>query len=185
MATTTRRLSVDDLEFIPAEREGDRHEIIDGELVVTPVPTLKHQIVSGRLIRYLDRHVDDGNSGMVFTVPTGVRLTSDTLVIPDLCFVSHSRRLDPSATTFDEAPDLIVEILSPGTRRRDLTIKRELYERFAVPEYWVVDPDARTITILALRDGRYEPVPLGDDGAVHSRVLPGLPLTLEQIFAGV
>jgi Uma2 family endonuclease len=79
----------------------------------------------------------------------------------------------------------VIEILSPGTRRRDLTIKRELYERFGVPEYWFVDPDATTLAILTPRDGRYEPVPLGDRGGIRSRVLPDLKLTLDQVFANV
>ena len=62
--------------------------------------------------------------------------------------------------TIDAAPDLVVEILSPGTRRRDLTTKRELYARFGVQEYWIVDPEARTVTVLALVGDKYEPVPV-------------------------
>lgn len=183
MAITARRLTIEDLEIIPEEREGDRHELIDGELFVTPVPIVKHQIISMNLIRHLDRHVYGVNLGMVFTAPTGVRLAPDTLVIPDICFVSRDRLPDPDAKTIDAAPDLVVEILLPGTRRRDLEIKRALYARYGVPEYWIIDPDARTILVLTLTGDRFEPIPLTVDGIVQSHVLPDLVLTSEQIFA--
>jgi Uma2 family endonuclease len=83
------------------------------------------------------------------------------------------------------APDLVVEILSPGTRRRDLTTKRELYAQSGVPEYWTVDPDARSVEILTLDDGRHERALRGDDGALGSRVLRGLVLTVSQVFDGI
>lgn len=87
--------------------------------------------------------------------------------------------------TIDAAPDLVVEILSPRTRRRDLTTKRDLYARFGVQEYWIVDPDARTVTVLALTGDRYETVPLTDEGIIQSRVLPGLTLAPAAIFVGI
>jgi Uma2 family endonuclease len=185
MATEAIRLAVDDLEFVPSEREGDRHELIDGELVVTPVPVLKHQIVSGRLYRHLDRHVEVENLGMVFSAPTGVRFTPHTLVIPDLCFVAREHLPSPDAKTIDTPPDLMIEILSPGTRRRDLVLKRALYARFGVQEYWIVDPEAKTVTVLTLKEDRYESLPIADDGRIASRVLPGLELTLDHIFGGL
>jgi Uma2 family endonuclease len=134
MATTARRLTVDDLEFIPEERLGDRHELIDGELIVTPVPVTRHQRVSVNLTLELGSFVRRERLGEVHVAPSGVRLHPETLVIPDLCFAAHDRLHIIGEKTIDGAPDLVIEILSPGTRRRDLTIKRELYERFAVPE---------------------------------------------------
>jgi Uma2 family endonuclease len=77
-----------------------------------------------------------------------------------------------------------VEILSPGTRRHDLDTKRALYARFGVQEYWIVDPDARTFSVLALASDKFEPVPSGESGAITSRVLPGLTLALKDVFAG-
>jgi Uma2 family endonuclease len=178
MALTTRKLTYDDLEAIPQEREGDRHELIDGELVVTPVPLIKHQIVSMNIISALDRFVRDGGLGRVLHPPTGVRLTPDNLLIPDIVFVAQARLHVIGPKTIDAPPDLVVEILSPGTRRRDLETKRALYARFGVQEYWIVDPDAETVTVLALAGDRYEPVAPRDDGAIASRVLPGF--TLER-----
>jgi Uma2 family endonuclease len=85
----------------------------------------------------------------------------------------------------DAAPDLVVEILSPGTRRRDLTTKWDLYARFGVREYWIVDPDARNVTVLALTGDKYERVPLTNDDMIQSRVLPGLTLALTAVFMGI
>jgi Uma2 family endonuclease len=185
MATTARRLTFEDLELIPEEHEGDRQELIDGELVVTPVRLIKHQIVSMNIISALDRFVRDGGLGRVLHAPTGVRFTPDNLLIPDIVFVAQNRLHIIGPKTIDAAPDLVVEILSPGTRRRDLDTKRGLYARFGVQEYWIVDPDACTLSVLALASDKFEPVPSGEGGAITSRVLPGPMLALQDVCAGV
>lgn len=185
MATTARGLTFEELELIPEEHEGDRQELIDGELVVTPVPIIKHQIVNMNLIRVLDRHVNTAGLGMVFTPPTGIRFSPHNLLIPDISVVAQDRLHILGIKTIDGAPDLVVEFLSPGTRRRDLATKREVYARFGVREYWIVDAETRSVLVLALADDRYEAVAPGDDGAVASRVLPGLKLALPDVFTGV
>jgi Uma2 family endonuclease len=123
--------------------------------------------------------------GLVLPAPTGIRLTPDNLLIPDITFVARDRLHVIGPRTVDAAPDLVVEILSPGTRQRDLTVKRALYARFGVQEYWIVDPDARTVTVLAMVGDRFAPVPHAEGGAIVSRVLPGLELTLEDAFTAV
>ena len=157
MATTVKRLTYDDLESIPQEHESDRHELIDGELVVTPVPGTMHQIISMNIVHAVDRYVVAEGLGMVFHLPTGVRLTPDNLLIPDVIFVAQERLHVIGPKTIDAAPDMVVEILSPGTRQRDLTTKRNLYARFGVQEYWIVDPDARAVTVLALNRTSMKP----------------------------
>ena len=184
MATTARRLTFEDLELIPEEHEGDRHELVDGELVVTPPPATKHQTVSSNLVYALEQIVRDQRLGRVYTAPTGIRFTPDTVLIPDIIFVAQDRFHIIGPQTIDAPPDLVVETLSPGTRRRDLKVKRELYARFGVREYWIVDPDARAVTVLALTGDKYEMVPLRDDAMIQSRVLPGLSLTLSGVFMG-
>lgn len=182
---TTIKLSIDDLEFIPAEREGDRHELIDGELFVTPVPIIKHQDCSENIADALRPFIRRQRLGKLYATPTGVRLASDTLVIPDICFVAQ-HRLDIIGTkTIDGLPDLVVEILSPGTRRRDLALKRHLYERFGVPEYWIVDPDAKTVLVLVLEGDRYRELSLRGNDVIVSRVLPGFELGLGEVFADI
>ena len=182
MAITLRRLTVDDLEAIPEEHEGDRQELIYGELVVSPPPVLRHQIISGNIYSAIDRLVRDSELGTLFHPPTGVRFAADSLLIPDICFVARDRRDVMGVKTIDIPPDLVVEILSPGTRRRDLNDKCELYARFGVREYWIVDPDKRSVTVLTLVDGVYEPVPAGEGSAVRSLVLPHLALTPDAVF---
>jgi len=103
-------------------------------------------------------------------------------LIPDLCFILKHRLDVIGPKAIAGTPDLVVEILSPGTRRRDLSVKRALYAEFRVPEYWVVDPEERTVTVLALAGDRYESVPIEEDGMIRSRVLSGLTLGLPAVF---
>lgn len=185
MATTIKRLTYDDLESIPQEREGDRHEIIDGELIVTPAPAPPHQFASRNVFRRLDRHVSRARLGEVLFAPVDIRLTPDIVLIPDIIFIAKDRLHIVGPKTVDAAPDLVVEILSPGTRQRDLTVKRDLYARFGVREYWIVDPDRRTVEVLELVGDAYRLVPLLEGSVIQSRVLPELRLTLEMVFEDV
>ncbi len=185
MATTTRRLTIEDLELLPEEHKGDRQELIDGELVVTPVPTIRHQVVSMNLTRSLDQHARPRNLGMVFYAPTGIQFSRHDLLIPDICFISRERLGILGEKTIEAAPDLVIETPSPGTRRRDLTTKREQYAQFGVREYWPVDPDKRTVEVLALVGAGYQPLPDREDGSIQSRVLPDLRLTVEDVFEGI
>jgi Uma2 family endonuclease len=185
MATTARRLTFDDLELIPEEHEGERQELFDGELVVTPPPTMNHQSISSNLVYALERIVREQDLGRVYAAPTGIRFTPNNVLIPDIMFIARNRLHIRGPKTVDAPPDPVVEILSPGTRQRDLTVKRDLYAQFGVQEYWVVDPEARTVTVLTLTGDRYEPLPPGDDDSIASRVLPGFTLALNDVFAGV
>ena len=154
---------------------------------MTPSPTPMHQIVSSNIYSALSstdtwEHLGCGASRPDRTF--GSRQT--TCLIPDIIFVAQRpAAISLGPKTIDAPPDLVVEILSPGTRRRDLTTKRALYARFGVQEYWIVDPDARTVTVLALAGDNFEPVPRGEGGAIASRVLPGFTLALNDVFAGV
>jgi Uma2 family endonuclease len=184
MAIVTR-LTYDDLESIAREHEGDRHELIDGGLVVTPSPIPVHQIISANIEYALMRHVRERGLGIVLDAPIDIRFTPENVLVPDIIFIAQDRLHIIGPKTIDAAPDLVAEILSPGTRRRDLDIKRALYARFGVQEYWIVDPDARTLIVLAMASDKFEPVPGGEGGAIASRLLPGLALTLKDVFAGV
>jgi Uma2 family endonuclease len=117
--------------------------------------------------------------------PVDLRPTPDNVLIPDVIYIARDRLHIIGPRTIDAAPDLVVEILSPGTRRRDLTVKRDLYARFGVQEYWIVDPVARTVEVLALTGAEFTSVPLRDDHMIQSRLLPKLNLGLEAVFEGV
>ncbi len=182
MATTTRRLTYDDLAAVVTERDGDRLELIDGVLYVTPAPRPVHQLVLENLYSLLERHVRAAGLGRVMTAPVDVRLSSFDVVQPDLLVIRRERLSMVGDIAIDGAPDLVVEILSPGTRDRDLGVKRELYARSGVREYWLVDPAARTIVLLTLRDGRYEAITPGAAGTFHSALLPGLAVDPDAVF---
>ncbi len=183
-ATNVPVLTYDDLDFIPQQREGDRHELFDGVLVVTPSPIPIHQIISANAFSAFDRIVRPNRLGLLVAAPIDVKLMPTIVMVPDIVSVSTERLGIVGAKAIEGAPDLIVEILSPSTRRRGLGRKRAIYERFGVREYWVIDPKTRGLKVFVLRDGRYEPLPI-EDGVVRSTVLAGLELEVAELFAGV
>lgn len=179
MSVVIRPLTYEDLVHIPAD--GKRYEIIGGELVVTAAPMKKHQKLSKRLADVLYEQEKAG-LGEMYYAPVDVRLATNGIVQPDLLFIRHDRLgiYQPSGLV-EGAPDIVVEILSPSSRGIDLVRKAALYAREGVPEYWVADPDAPALTVYALREGRYEPVP-AEPGAARSFVLPDLTIDLEALF---
>jgi Uma2 family endonuclease len=139
------KFTYDDLANFPAD--GKRHEIIDGEHYVTPSPNTKHQAVSGNLFASLYTYLKQQPIGHVFTAPFDVVFSDLDVVEPDLLYVSRERLDVLTKAHVRGAPDLVVEILSPGTRRTDEITKRKLYERYGVQEYWVVDPELDIVKI--------------------------------------
>ena len=150
------------LEYCCFPDDGWRHEIVDGDHVMTPAPSTTHQTVSKRLQYQLYSQVELGGLGLVFNAPVDVQLTDHDIVQPDLVVVlaEHSKRI--TLTKLNGPPDLIVEILSPSTASTDLTLKNQLYERAGVPEYWIADPDTKTIDQYILQGDRYNRAPAAD-----------------------
>ena len=176
-----RTLTVADLYAMPESERGERYELIGGALFVNPAPIPLHQIVSGNLMLHLELHVRASKLGRVIAAP-GLHVDERTYVVPDIVFVAKEREAIIGPSNIVAAPDLVCEVLSPGTRRNDQVAKRALYARIGVRECWLVDPDARTVIVLALESGSFDEVPFGDDGAIVSRVLPSLRLTLADVF---
>ena len=163
--------------------EDKRYELLDGDLVVTPAPGERHQSVSVLLTSRLFQFVTENRLGRVYAAPFDVVLSNTDVVQPDLLFVSNERAHVVTAANVQGAPDLVVEILSPSTAERDLTFKRSLYARHGVREYWIVDTEARTVTVLRLREGEFEVA--GEYGAgetLTSPVLPGFELRVDDMF---
>lgn len=172
-------------DFLLFPDDGKRHELIDGEHYVTPSPKTKHQRVSGNIFSLLRTHARATRAGEVFAAPFDVVFSDLDVVEPDVLFISAARASIVTDDNVQGAPDLGVEILSAGTRKTDEVIKRKLYERFGVPEYWVVDPELETLKIYRLGEGRYVraaelSVEAGD--AFETPLLPGLVLRLAEIF---
>lgn len=144
----SRPLTRADLETMPDD--GHRYELVDGALLVTPAPSLRQQLVSSRLHVLLANAATPGL--LVLSAPTDVVLAEDTVMQPDLIVVERAGFDDPSTPL---RPLLAVEILSPSTRRIDLTLKRSRFEAAGIPSYWVVDPDVPEIIAWDLADGKY------------------------------
>src|SRR5688572_20204160 len=140
------KLTYDDFLLFPDD--GLRHELIDGEHYVTASPNLKHQRVSGNLHFLIRAWLEQHPVGVVFYAPFDVVFTRFDVVEPDLLYMSHARAKEAlTAANVQGVPELVIEIGSPSTRKRDETIKKGLYERAGVSEYWVVDPDIDVIRI--------------------------------------
>ena len=157
-------LTEDDLAAMPAD--GHRYELLDGVLLVTPAPSLRHQTCVGSLLVLL--HAARRPGQHVFVAPLDVRLSHLTVLEPD---VLVARQADLTADRLEGAPLLAVEVLSPSTRRLDLGSKRLAYEAAGVPSYWLVDPDGPSLTVLELEDGRYvERATVAGDEPFHATV---------------
>jgi Uma2 family endonuclease len=171
-----------DLMSIP-QVEGERYEILRGVLVVSASPAERHAWITGQLFMLINAHVQIHRLGAVYHGPVDVRLTEFDVVVPDLMFLSTERRhLYTGRQAVDGAPDMVVEVLSPSTRSRDLTSKMTLYAEAGVSEYWIVDPDTVGLTI-------YRRTALGDfealreeGGVLTSQVIAGLKVTVADVF---
>jgi Uma2 family endonuclease len=177
------RMTYDDLLRVPDD--GLRHELIDGEHFVTPAPSVKHQIIAANLHLLIAPHVRANRSGIALFAPFDVVFSKYDVVDPDLVYFS-TRRMREVVTEKNAqgGPDLAVEVLSPGTRRRDETLKRRLYERMQVPEYWIVDPDSEVVKVFRLDGQQYrlQELSLSNEDAVTTPLLPGLSIPLAAIF---
>jgi len=137
-------------DYLHLPDDGNRYEILEGELHVAPAPKTKHQIVSLNLAAILHQHVRKHKLGRVLTAPTDVVLSRTNVVQPDLIFLSNERLHLLTESNIQGAPDLIVEVLSEFTEERDRTLKMQIYARHGVKEYWIIDPDHETLEVYRL-----------------------------------
>jgi Uma2 family endonuclease len=163
--------------------DGRRHEILDGELYMTPSPSRSHQRFAINLAVVLHAYVRECNAGEVFIAPFDVILAKTTVVVPDLSFVSRERLGIVTDRGVEGAPDLVVEILSPDSARRDRVDKAQLYARHGVSHYWLVDPDAKTFEAFELDEGRYYlKANLTGDAIFTPSMFPGLTISLRSLW---
>jgi len=178
------KLTYEDLVALPDD--GMRHELIDGEHFVTPAPATPHQLILGNLYLLVATHVREQRVGVVMLAPFDVVFSRYDVVEPDLIYFTRARFKEVVGEKNAQGPpNLAVEILSPSTRRRDEVLKRRLYERNAVDEYWVVDPKLKTVKIHRLVEGKYQKaaeLSLEDGAVLTTPLLPDLSLPLTEIF---
>ena len=176
-------LTVAYLETLPVD--DNRYELIEGELVVSCAPGLPHQLVLQRLQNALFNYLETTSIGII--VPGAGAVFSDyDAVIPDLVFVRKERWHSIVANErFVGAPDLVIEVLSPGkeNRNRDLLSKRRLYGKYRVSEYWIVDRETQSVKIFRLHDGILEEsATLYESDELTSELLPGFALSVRSVF---
>ena len=179
------KYTYDDLLAFPDD--GKRREIIDGELYVSPSPKPAHQIVVGNLHFLIRGYLVAHPLGQLFLSPLDVVFSKFDVVDPDLLFISNARRHVVTESNVAGSPDLAIEVLSRSSRRTDEVKKRKLYERFEVVEYWIVDPDLKTVKVYRRANAGERRERIGEyhveaADAVTSPIFPGLELPLPRIF---
>jgi Uma2 family endonuclease len=196
--TTTERSSV----MIPADRvpgpkqgrwtyqdyaaipeDGHRYEVVRGVLYMSPAPSPGHQSSVARFVYYLMEYVEFKGLGRVFVSPTDVELSPGDIVQPDVFVVLNAHLNYITSTRIIGVPDLAIELASPSTARYDLNEKLNVYAHAGVPEYWIANPDARTVEVLKLEGSEFYSLGLFSGSAtLPSLVVPDLPVRVEQFF---
>jgi Uma2 family endonuclease len=179
-ARPTTKLTYEDYQKTP---DDERWELLDGELVMAPSPTTTHQEIAGNLFLLLTVFVGQMALGRVFIAPLDVVLSDTSVVQPDVLFISSQREHIIMEDNIQEAPDLVVEVLSPSTASRDWRTKLDLYAQHGVREYWVVDPDGQRVWVMAGTDGTLtELANYGRGDTLTSPTLTGFTANLDQVF---
>ena len=179
------RLTYDDFLLFPDD--GKRHEIIDGEHFVTPSPNTRHQVLVGRLHFAIELFLRQRPGlGRVFVAPFDVVFTRWDVVEPDLLFIAIDQADILTDKNVQGAPALVVEILSPGTRNTDDQIKRRLFERAGVREYWLVDPELDVVRVFRRKaDGAFPrdtELSREGHGVLTTNLMPGLAIPLDDLL---
>lgn len=173
------RFTYEDYLLMPEDR---RYELIEGDIYMVPSPTTRHQRIAGRIYRRLTDFAEDRNLGEVLTAPLDVKFSQYDVVQPDLLFVTKERS-NILRDRVEGAPDLLIEILSPDSRSRDLTLKRKLYFRHGVQEYWIVDPEGKAIEVLSPGQRDFRVAGIYRVGEIlQSQLMPDLRIHLAEIL---
>ncbi len=176
------KFTVKDYMTTPNDR---RFQLLDGELILAPPPANQHQTIVLALANVLSPIVLERHLGKIWIAPFDVALSEHDVAQPDILFVSGPRSHIITEANIQGAPDLVVEILSPGTEDYDRGYKRILYSRHGVKEYWLVDPAAETVEVLTQQtEGLALSATYQRSQSLASPLLPELAIDLEQVFGG-
>jgi Uma2 family endonuclease len=181
---TTAKLTYEDYLGLPDDAK--RYEILDGELCVSPAPFIRHQRIVREIVFQLGQYFHARGGGEVFQAPADVVLARDSIVQPDVFVVTAARSAIVREKNVQGAPDVVVEVISEGSRKTDEVVKWKLYERYGVDEYWVVDSEIDTIKIYRRTDGaftRVAEITTATGGAITTPILPGFSLDVAAVFA--
>ena len=180
--TSDDLLTYEDYMTFP-DNDGIRKEIIEGDLFMTPAPSIQHQRILRKLSIILDNYVDMNRLGEILFAPCDIIFSDINVVQPDLIFVSRDNYQIRTELNIQGAPDLLVEILSASTKDSDRIFKKHIYEKFHVKEYWIIDPGEETIEIWALKNRKYHLFCKANKKvSLKSMILSGLRIDLASIF---
>jgi Uma2 family endonuclease len=167
-------------DFVHFPDDGQRYELVDGEVYVTPAPSTRHQAIVLRIARFIADHLDQHGGGRVFVGPVDIVLSDTNVVEPDVVVVAAAEVGRITKPNIQGPPTLAVEVLSDP--RHDRVRKRRLYARFGVPEYWIVDPDGDRVEVHRLAEGTPAACPNGVDEYPTPTILePGATLTTDLL----
>ena len=179
---TDRRWTFDELAAEVPE-SNQPMELWDGELIMAPAPSFFHQQIAFRFQKRLDAWVSEHRLGATVGAPIDMVLASRRATQPDVLFVSN-QRMHIVTDRVRAAADLVAEVLSPGSRRRDRIEKRDLYEQHGVREYWIIDPESETVEVLFLDRGEYRLAGRWRPGEqARSQLLKGFKVAVTELFA--
>lgn len=178
-----RRCTYDEL-VAEMEETNQPHELWDGELIMAPAPFFSHQKITLRFYRMLDDWVTERGLGEVIASPIDVVLSPHRMVQPDVAFIAKER-LGIIERVIRGPADLVAEVVSLGGRSRDRIEKRDLYEQYGVKEYWIIDPEPKTVDVLWMVNSRYElAMRCGAGDTAASRLLSGFQVEVTDLFRG-
>ena len=174
-------------DYLRLPDDGNRYEIIEGVLYVANAPSYEHQFSAGEIYRQIANFVTQSNLGVVIPAPFEVHLPGIAKPVqPDVPFIANQRKPAADIQIFEGAPDLIVEVISPGSARLDRHIKFGVYEQAKVREYWIADPKTKSVEVFSLPASGAEYARLGHFGPgekIKSAVLTDLELPVDGLFA--
>jgi len=162
---------------------GPRYELVEGELIVAPSPNHYHQVIAREIVFLLTSYLKTHPIGEMLFAPFDVYLDEINVFQPDILYFSNDRRSILTKVGVKGAPDLVIEILSPSNANRDREIKRKVYARSGVIEFWIVSPDSRTVEIYRLQEEVGKPVAVRSEQEVlETPLLPSLQIKLSEVF---
>ncbi len=176
-----KRISVNYYKLLP---EGAPYQLIEGELVMTPAPNPRHQIILGRLFRTISEFVEEKKAGIVLISPIDLYLDDENAFQPDIIFISKNSQSVIKKDGIYGPPEIVIEILSPSTAHYDLREKFRIYERTGVKEYWIVDPDMKSVEVYLNKAGGFSlEYKVETEGEIGSKILDGFKINIREIFS--
>jgi len=159
------------------------YELINGELVQKSSPSLNHQRISGKFFLLFSAFINSNQLGEVFYAPIDVFLDEHNAPQPDLVFVSNAKKSLITNDGIIGPPDLVAEIISPSSVKRDRMDKMKLCKKYQIPEFWLIDPNNTSVEIYTFQDGDYDVFALAaETGTIQSGILPGFSLDIKTLF---